>query len=50
MPLATVVIPRSGLQPTLDGDLLALAEVRAGDLGQAIWMCDLTGINLTFVP
>jgi hypothetical protein len=32
VPLAAIVVPGSRLQATLDGDLLALAEVGAGDL------------------
>jgi hypothetical protein len=34
--LAAVVVPGSGLDPTLDRDLLALAEELATRLGQAI--------------
>jgi hypothetical protein len=36
VPGTLVVVPRAGLEPPFDGDLLALAEIAAGDLGQAI--------------
>ena len=36
MVLAAVVIPRASLETTPDGDLLALAEIGAGDLRQPI--------------
>src|SRR5215207_6146438 len=31
-----LIVPGARLEPALDGDLLALAEVRAGDLGEAV--------------
>src|SRR6185436_9836148 len=34
--LTAIVVPRARLEPALDRDLLALAEIRAGDLGEAI--------------
>ena len=42
VPVAAVVVPGACLEPTLDRHLLALAEVRPGDLGQAIPGHDVT--------
>jgi hypothetical protein len=36
MPLATVIVPAPRLDPTLDRDLLTLAEEFAARLGEAI--------------
>jgi hypothetical protein len=44
--LAGVVVPRAGLQPALDRDLLALAEELAARLGQAVPRDDVVVLRL----
>src|SRR5206468_3416889 len=44
--LALLVVPRPGLQPALDGDLLALAEVAPARLGEAVPGHDVVELRL----